>query len=57
MALWLNTHLNVARRWFGMPYWSLSAHLKHKVKRAVNYIGEIAQLYGAGSEQPEQAAR
>ena len=24
-----------------MPYWSLSAYLKHKVKRAVNYIGEF----------------
>ncbi len=43
LALWLNTHLNVARRWFGKPYWSLSAHLKHKVKRAVNYIGEFEQ--------------
>jgi len=43
MALWLNTHLNVIRRWFGMPYWSLSAYLKHKVKRAVNYIGEFEQ--------------
>ena len=41
LALWFNTQLNVARRWFGMPYWSLSAYLKHKVKRAVNYIGEF----------------
>ena len=40
-ALWFNTHLNVVRRRFGMPYWSLSAYLKHKVKRAVNYIGEF----------------
>ena len=29
------------RRWFGMPYWSLSAYLKQRVKRAVNYIGEF----------------
>ena len=42
-ALWFNTHLNVVRRWFRMPYWSLSAYLKHKVKRAVNYIGEFEQ--------------
>ncbi|MHA1134008.1 MAG: UDP-2,3-diacylglucosamine diphosphatase [Alphaproteobacteria bacterium] len=42
-ALWFNTHLNAVRRWFGMPYWSLSAYLKHKVKRAVNYIGEFEQ--------------
>jgi UDP-2,3-diacylglucosamine pyrophosphatase LpxH len=41
LALWANTHFNVLRRWFGMPYWSLSAYLKHKVKRAVNYIGEF----------------
>ena len=41
LALWLNTHLNAVRRWLGMPYWSLSAYLKHKVKRAVNYIGEF----------------
>ncbi len=41
LALWLNTHLNTVRRWFGMPYWSLSAYLKHKVKSAVNFIGEF----------------
>ena len=41
LALWLNTQLNMVRRWFGMPYWSLSAYLKHKVKRAVNFIGEF----------------
>ena len=41
LALWTNTHLNWARRHFGLPYWSLSAYLKHKVKRAVNYIGEF----------------
>lgn len=41
MALGLNTHLNWARRLLGLPYWSLSAYLKHKVKRAVNYIGEF----------------
>ncbi len=42
-ALWVNTQLNWARRHFGLPYWSLSAYLKHKVKRAVNYIGEFEQ--------------
>ena len=34
-------HLNVMRRWLGMPYWSLAAYLKQRVKRAVNYIGEF----------------
>ncbi len=36
VALWLNTHFNVLRRWLGLPYWSLSAYLKQKVKRGVN---------------------
>ncbi|MGI9384908.1 MAG: UDP-2,3-diacylglucosamine diphosphatase [Methyloligellaceae bacterium] len=54
MALWVNTHLNWARRRLDLPYWSLSAYLKHSVKRAVNYIGEFeaalsqeAQRHGA----------
>jgi UDP-2,3-diacylglucosamine pyrophosphatase LpxH len=41
LALWANTHFNTMRRCFGLPYWSLSAYLKHRVKRAVNYIGEF----------------
>lgn len=28
------------RNWFGLPYWSLSAWLKYKVKEAVNFIGD-----------------
>jgi len=40
-ALWSNTHLNVVRCWFGIPYWSLSAYLKYNIKRAVNFIGEF----------------
>jgi UDP-2,3-diacylglucosamine pyrophosphatase LpxH len=41
LALWANTHFNVVRRFFGLSYWSLSAYLKQRVKRAVNYIGEF----------------
>ncbi len=41
MALWFNTHLNAVRRAFGMPYWSLSAHLKHKVKRAAKLYWRV----------------
>jgi UDP-2,3-diacylglucosamine pyrophosphatase LpxH len=37
-ALGLNKWLNIVRRAFGLPYWSLSATLKHKVKNAVRYI-------------------
>ena len=41
LALGLNTKLNWVRRRLDLPYWSLSAYLKHKVKRAVNYMGEF----------------
>jgi len=40
-ALGLNTVFNKVRRSFGLSYWSLSAYLKHKVKKAVNYIGDF----------------
>ncbi|MFO1351772.1 MAG: UDP-2,3-diacylglucosamine diphosphatase [Gammaproteobacteria bacterium] len=39
--LWLNRWFNVARRKLGFPYWSLSAYIKHKVKNAVQYIGDF----------------
>ena len=40
-ALRLNNHLNSLRARLGLPYWSLSKYLKHKVKRAVSYIGDF----------------
>ncbi len=39
-ALNMNTWFNHLRRRFGLPYWSLSAYLKHKVKNAVAFISE-----------------
>jgi UDP-2,3-diacylglucosamine pyrophosphatase LpxH len=41
LALRCNAPLNWVRRRFGFGYWSLSAYLKHRVKSAVNYIGEF----------------
>jgi UDP-2,3-diacylglucosamine pyrophosphatase LpxH len=41
LALWTNGWFNRARRALGLPYWSLSAWLKHKVKNAVKYIGDF----------------
>jgi UDP-2,3-diacylglucosamine pyrophosphatase LpxH len=38
LALSLNHYLNLIRRRLGLPYWSLSAYLKHKVKNAVQYM-------------------
>ena len=40
-ALWLNDVVNAARRRFGLPYWSLSAFLKHRVKNAASFIGDF----------------
>ncbi len=39
LALDINTSFNYVRRKLGFSYWSLSAYLKHKVKNAVEYIG------------------
>jgi UDP-2,3-diacylglucosamine pyrophosphatase LpxH len=41
--LYANRWVNFVRRRLGFPYWSLSAYLKHKVKNAVNYIGNFEQ--------------
>jgi UDP-2,3-diacylglucosamine pyrophosphatase LpxH len=41
VAVGMNTSFNKVRRAFGKPNWSLSAYLKHKVKTAVNYIGDF----------------
>lgn len=43
-ALGLNWSLNVVRRRIGMPYWSFSAWAKHRVKQAVNFIGEFQRV-------------
>jgi UDP-2,3-diacylglucosamine pyrophosphatase LpxH len=37
-TLKLNRWVNSARARVGLPYWSLSQYLKHKVKRAVSYV-------------------
>lgn len=36
-----NNYFNVARRKLGLPYWSFSAFIKHKVKNAVEYISRF----------------
>ena len=40
-ALKANRHLNYMRGRVGLPYWSLSAYLKLKVKKAVNFISDF----------------
>lgn len=38
MLMKLNVGFNIIRRTFGLPYWSLSAYLKKRVKNAVEYM-------------------
>ncbi|MFN7197776.1 MAG: UDP-2,3-diacylglucosamine diphosphatase, partial [Hylemonella sp.] len=42
-TLRLNRYFNHLRARLGLPYWSLSAYLKHKVKKAVNFISDFEQ--------------
>jgi UDP-2,3-diacylglucosamine pyrophosphatase LpxH len=41
LALILNDVLNAVRRRLGLPYWSLSAYLKYKVKNAASFISDF----------------
>jgi UDP-2,3-diacylglucosamine pyrophosphatase LpxH len=41
LALRMNRHLNSYRARLGLEYWSLSAYLKLKVKKAVNFISDF----------------
>ena len=41
LTLKLNSHLNRWRARMGLEYWSLSAYLKLKVKKAVNFISDF----------------
>ena len=43
VTLKLNQHFNALRARLGLPYWSLSRFLKHKVKNAVTYIGAFEE--------------
>jgi UDP-2,3-diacylglucosamine pyrophosphatase LpxH len=47
LALWLNNPLNWIRRRLGFSYWSLSAYLKNRVKRAVSFIGAYEEAVAA----------
>lgn len=39
----VNTAIHWVRSYFRLPYWSLSKWAKHKVKEAVNFIGDYEQ--------------
>jgi UDP-2,3-diacylglucosamine pyrophosphatase LpxH len=47
LAIQANRFVNMFRRMFGSPYWSLSQWAKQRVKNAVNYIGAFEQTLAA----------
>jgi UDP-2,3-diacylglucosamine pyrophosphatase LpxH len=44
LLLRLNIVFNAVRRRFGLPYWSLSAHIKKRVKNAVAFISQFEEV-------------
>ena len=46
-ALAANHWFNLMRRGLGLPYWSLSAYLKHKVKNAVEFVSKFETAVAA----------
>ena len=43
ITLKLSCHLNTVRARLGLPYWSLAAYLKQKVKTAMNYVTDFEE--------------
>lgn len=41
LLLLINRWINIVRRRYGFCHWSLSAWVKHRVKQAVNFIGQF----------------
>ena len=41
LCLRINRPLNRVRSRFGLPYWSLSAYLKERIKKALNYVTQF----------------
>jgi UDP-2,3-diacylglucosamine pyrophosphatase LpxH len=44
LAMAANRWVNGYRRLFGLPYWSLSKHAKHKVKTSVEFISNFEEI-------------
>jgi len=46
-TLRLNRHFNSLRARLGLPYWSLSQYLKHRVKKAVGFVTRFEEALAA----------
>ena len=53
VAMAINTLVARVRDWFGLPYWSLSAWAKYKVKEAVNFIGNYEETLASYAKTQE----
>jgi len=51
LLLKINHVLNWVRRKRGLPYWSLSSHLKKKVKNAVQFISSFEEVVAAAAHE------
>ncbi len=47
LTLRLNRHLNSLRARLGLPYWSLSHYLKHRVKKVVSIVSDFERAVAA----------
>jgi len=47
----LNIWFNAARRGLGLPYWSLSAYMKKRVKNAVEFIGRFEEAVAFAAKE------
>jgi UDP-2,3-diacylglucosamine pyrophosphatase LpxH len=47
----LNPIINSVRQRFGLPYWSISKHAKHKVKNAVEFISRFEEAVAHGASE------
>ncbi|MFT4192278.1 MAG: UDP-2,3-diacylglucosamine diphosphatase [Comamonas sp.] len=50
-SLRLNRYFNFCRAAVGLPYWSVSQFFKHKVKRAVSYVGDFERAVAREARQ------
>ena len=51
--LTLNRAFNAIRRFFNLPYWSLSQYLKHRVKKAVSFISAFETALSTEAKRRE----
>jgi UDP-2,3-diacylglucosamine pyrophosphatase LpxH len=51
VSMSLNAAVNRVRRFFKLPYWSLSAYLKYKVKKAVEFLSRFEEAVVRDAKQ------